>query len=270
MKLVVSHRTEYRFDTPIRGVVQSHRLTPTSNLGQNVLHWSVEVPGALVGAAFRDGAGDWVQTVSLRSEVEALVVEVGGEVLTEDLSGVLKGHRESVHPLVYLRTTRATDGTHEVRELAQDAVAGETEILGRAHALSRAVRGAVDYVPSMTDSSTTAAEALDLGKGVCQDHAHLLIAAAICTGIPARYVAGYLYADGAAGQAEASHAWAELHVEGLGWIGFDPANECCPDARYIRIGSGFDAQDAAPIRGVSSGQATEHLDVSVSVGQVQQ
>ncbi len=270
MKLTVSHRSEYTFDTPIRGVVQSHRLTPASNVGQNVLHWSVNVPGALVGAAFRDGAGDWIQTVSLRNEVEALVVEVSGEVLTEDLSGVLKGHREGVHPQVYLRTTRATDSTHEVRELAEEAIAGESDILGRAHALSRAVRGAVDYVPSMTDSSTTAAEALDLGKGVCQDHAHLLIAAAICAGIPARYVAGYLYTEGSEARNEASHAWAELFVDGLGWIGFDPANECCPDARYIRLGSGYDAQDAAPIRGVSSGAATEHLDVSVSVGQVQQ
>jgi transglutaminase-like putative cysteine protease len=67
---------------------------------------------------------------------------------------------------------------------------------------------------------------------------------------------------------EAAHAWAEIHVAGLGWVGFDPANECCPDARYIRLGSGLDAQDAAPIRGIARGQsatAPEALDVTVQV-----
>ena len=71
--------------------------------------------------------------------------------------------------------------------------------------------------------------------------------------MPARYVTGYLFTEDA--EAEAAHAWAELHVDGLGWIGFDPANRCCPDERYIRLGSGRDAREAAPIRGVSRGGA---------------
>ena len=66
-------------------------------------------------------------------------------------------------------------------------------------------------------------------------------------------------------EGEAAHAWAELHVDGLGWIGFDPANRCCPDERYIRLGSGRDAREAAPIRGVSRGGAGEAMDVTVVV-----
>ena len=69
---------------------------------------------------------------------------------------------------------------------------------------------------------------------------------------------------------EAAHAWAEVHVAGLGWVGFDPANRCCPDDRYIRLGSGLDAQDAAPIRGIARGVGAESLDVTVAVQALQQ
>jgi transglutaminase-like putative cysteine protease len=69
---------------------------------------------------------------------------------------------------------------------------------------------------------------------------------------------------------EAAHAWAELWVAGLGWVGFDPANRCCPDARYIRLGSGMDARDAAPIRGIARGMGAETMDVSVAIQSVQQ
>ncbi|MGL6211115.1 MAG: transglutaminase-like domain-containing protein, partial [Paracoccaceae bacterium] len=106
-------------------------------------------------------------------------------------------------------------------------------------------------------------EALAQGAGVCQDHAHVLIAAARHLGLPARYVSGYLLVTG--DTSEAAHAWAEVHVKGLGWVGFDPTNRCCPDARYIRLGSGLDAQDAAPIRGVSQGLGEESLMVTVAV-----
>ena len=97
-----------------------------------------------------------------------------------------------------------------------------------------------------------------------------MIAAARVLGLPGRYVAGYLFAGAADAPQEAAHAWAEIWIAGLGWVGFDPTNACCPDDRYIRLGSGFDAQDAAPIRGVAQGRVSESLDVAVAVGAVQQ
>ncbi|WP_425052073.1 transglutaminase family protein [Psychromarinibacter sp. S121] len=270
MRLSVSHRTHYSFGEPIAGVVQSHRLQPADCENQRILNWSVTVEGGLAGAGFRDGAGDWVQTVTLRRAVAGVSILVEGLVETQDLNGVLTGHSEKVHPSVYLRDTRATMPSIAIRRMAEELAASETSPLDLAHGLSRKVSELIEYRPGETDASTSATEALELGYGVCQDHAHVLIAAAISVGIPARYVAGYLYSEAGDEMAEASHAWAELHLEGLGWVGFDAANECCPDGRYIRLGSGFDALDAAPIRGVAHGETTEHLDVEVSVGQVQQ
>jgi transglutaminase-like putative cysteine protease len=272
MRLRVLHETVSHFDPPMRGVVQSHRLTPSLFEGQQVIDWEVTVEDAARGAGFRDGAGDWVETVSLLGPVERMTVLVAGEVETFDLAGVLKGHRELIPPMTYLRPTRATRADRALIELAADTVAGLGTVgaLAKAHALSAAVADAIRYTPGETEHGTTAAEALALGRGVCQDHAHALIACALSLDIPARYVTGYLFASEATGLHEASHAWAELHVEGLGWVGFDPSNRCCPDERYIRIGSGADAVEAAPIRGVAQGAGHERLDVKVIVDQAAQ
>lgn len=270
MRLSVTHKTVYRFDAPMRGVVQSLRLTPSAFEGQQVIDWTIDVAGATRGAAFRDGAGDWVETASLIGPVEEAVVEVKGHVETLDLSGVLRGHRETVPPLAYLEDTRATRPDTALTDLAESAVEGipETENLERAHALCHAVRDAISYTPGQTEHVTTAAEALALGHGVCQDHAHALIAAAHVLGMPARYVTGYLNAGGTA--SEASHAWTEIYIDSLGWVGFDASNGVCPDENYIRIGSGEDAVGAAPIRGVAQGGGEEAMDVEVSVTQAQQ
>ena len=142
--------------------------------------------------------------------------------------------------------------------------------LEQAHALSAAISDAIAYHPGETHAQTTAAEALSLGLGVCQDHAHALIGVAQSVEMPARYVTGYLHSSEDGQAHEASHAWAEIHVAGLGWVGFDPSNRCCPDERYIRLGSGYDSIDAAPIRGIAKGSGDESLMVSVAVQQVSQ
>lgn len=272
MRLTVSHVTRYRYASPIRQVVQSHRLTPSRFAGQRTLDWKVEVEGGRFGTPFVDGAGDSIRTMSLHGLVEAIDIHVSGTVDTLDLAGVLKDHKERISPLVYLRTTRATRPDAALRKLSAKAVAGipDNAFLERAHALAAAVAAAIVYAPGETHAHTTAAEALGLGLGVCQDHTHALIACAVAAGIPGRYVSGYLFASAEGVPHEASHAWAELYVEGLGWVGFDPANRCCPDERYIRLGSGVDSVAAAPIRGVSFGTASENLDVTVAVTAVQQ
>lgn len=264
MLLNVDHTTLYRYDRPVRGVVQSHRLTPSRFGGQQVLDWAVTVSGGSMGGGFRDGAGDWVQGWTVAGPVTEIEVRVRGQVQTTDTAGILRGHKELVPPEAYLRDTNATEPDEALRELAQFLIRAETPLAG-SHALADAISKAIAYKPGSTQAHTTAAQALAQGEGVCQDHAHALIAAARAADVPARYVSGYLQAGADGGDHEAAHAWAELYLQGFGWIGFDPANRCCPDARYIRLGSGLDAQDAAPIRGISRGQGTEILSVAVAV-----
>ena len=268
MIFTVNHVTTYRYDAPMRFAVQSLRLFPSRFDGQRAVRWDVSVEGGLRGGSFRDGAGDKVEGWSLRGPVEEVRVLVSGEIETTDTAGVLRGHRETINPLVYLRGTALTKPDAALRELAL-SVTGE-DALDKAHKLSAAVSEAISYVPGVTESATTAAEALALGQGVCQDHAHALIACAHVLGMPARYVSGYLHSSADGTPHDAAHAWAEIHVGSLGWVGFDAANGCCPDDRYVRLGSGYDAQDAAPVRGTTFGLGAESLDVRVQVEEMEQ
>ncbi len=272
MKLHIRHVTHYKFDTPVKRLIQSHRLTPADHEGQKVLEWSVSCEGAIRGSSFLSGAGDYTETVCVQGPAEDIEIIVEGTVETQDCAGVLRGHREKVLPSAYLRPTQQTQPDAAIRSLAETAIEGLDVSAGldRAHALAAAVNDAIEYVSGETEPATTAAEALAGGKGVCQDHTHVLMSAARWVDMPARYVTGYLYSD-ANGQAHGeSHAWAELYVDGLGWVGFDAANRCCPNDLYVRLGSGLDAQDAAPIRGLIEGQATEDLTAKVVVTDVAQ
>lgn len=265
MLLHVTHSTAYSFDPPRSRVIQSHRMTPAGNAGQTIRDWHISADGARFGASFIDGAGDTVTTMTVPGPVSALTIAVEGTVETADTSGVLRGHRETMAPDVYLRRTRMTAPGMSIVALADRVSDNESDPLKTAHSMAGLVAEAITYSPGTTHAAMTAAEALELGHGVCQDHAQVLISLARVRGVPARYVTGYLFSDAEDGAAEASHAWAELHVPDLGWVGFDPANRCCPDARYIRIGSGLDAADAAPIRGISLGAGEETMDIDVSV-----
>jgi transglutaminase-like putative cysteine protease len=268
MRLAIRHRTVYAFDAPMRWITQSHRLTPSACASQRTVEWRVLVEGAEIGARFTDGAGDVVSTMTLAGPVERVEVLVEGVVETFDTAGILRDHRETISPRVYLVETPAVRPSAGLIALTAAALEGATDAdgpLARAHRLSAAVADAIAYAPGASHAHTTAAEALERGEGVCQDHAHAVIAVAHAAGMPARYVTGYLLAREDGAPEEASHAWAEIWVPSLGWVGFDAANRCCPDERFVRLGSGRDAREAAPIRGVSRGGGAEAMDVSVTV-----
>ena len=98
MLLQVNHITRYRYDQPVRGVVQSHRLTPTPTEGQTVRDWVITVTDGLRGGTFRDGAGDLVHSWSVLGPVSEIAVTVTGTIETKDMAGLLKGPREMLAP----------------------------------------------------------------------------------------------------------------------------------------------------------------------------
>lgn len=272
MILTVLHKTRYQFATPVRGIIQSLRLAPSKCDSQKVLDWSIEIPGATLSTPFRDGCGDMLCSATIRAAVPEIEVTVSGRVETIDTAGILRGHRDRVPPRAYMRNTPRTDANRVIQALATDALADAQNAsqLEQAHLLMQAVAEALPYQPGVTEAHSTAAEAMTAGAGVCQDHAHVLIACAHVAGLPARYASGYLLASSDGEAHEASHAWAEIYIDDLGWVGFDAANRCCPNDHYIRLGSGLDALDAAPIRGLVRADVAENLDVQVVIEATQQ
>lgn len=263
MRLKISHMTEYSYGEPVEFALQRLRLTPQDGPGQQVLNWQTSVTGAGREAAYKDHFGNQVELVSIHDGSWSISVMAMGEVETEDRNGVFGPHAGYAPLWLFRRETPLTKPGKLVRELAR-SIDGDGE-LARLHALMATVAGTVEYKKDATGSETTAEQALELKAGVCQDHAHVFIAAARQMGLPARYVSGYMLDAGA--RDAASHAWAEAHVHGLGWVGFDPTNLICPDERYVRIATGLDYTDTAPISGMRIGTTPETIVVSVSVEQ---
>ena len=124
------------------------------------------------------------------------------------------------------------------------------------------------YVPDTTSAVSPIEHILESRQGVCQDYAHVMIAIARSWDIPARYVSGYLYIASQGGEGApqtASHAWVECRLPDLGWVGFDPTNRCLAEERHVRVATGRDYQDVAPVRGVFVGGAEVRLAVDVRV-----
>lgn len=264
MRISIGHVSRYVYSEPTKYSILALRLTPPTFQGQRVVEWRVSAPGIDAAKAFRDGFGNMVQLTTCTEEhCESLII-AKGVVETEDRAGVVRGFSDPAPIRVYRRQTAKTAATDEIRALCR-AAGAKLDIRGM-HNLMHAVRDAVEYRIGATNAHTTAAEALRDGEGVCQDHAHVFISAARALNVPARYVSGY-FLTGADEPADANHAWAEVWLEGLGWVGFDPANRICPTEKYVRLASGLDATYAAPIRGSRRGIANEELDVIVEVQQ---
>lgn len=262
MRITIRHLTEYAYEPPAPRVAFRLKIFPSPNRAQAIDSWRVSVNGEAVEPmltnAFGDPEGLWFSG----RDAAAAAVLAEGTVETTDTAGVL-GRVGAAPPALFLRQTPLTRSDAEIRLLAEAAEGDEP--LARMHALSAAVHESLIYRPGVTNSGTTAAQALALGAGVCQDKTHLFIAAARAGGTPARYVVGYLLDEEA--PLQESHAWAEVHLEGLGWVGFDPTNQVCPTANYVRLCTGLDADNAAPIRGSITGAAEHRMQVTVDIGQ---
>ena len=264
MRVSIGHVTRYTYAEPTGYSIQSLRLTPPSFQGQRVVEWRITAPGIDKAISFRDGFGNRVHLAVCNSWHSEVLIIAKGVVETEDHAGVVKGLNEPAPPRIFLRQTARTQPNSALADLAASARADGT--LSGMHRLMGAVADRVAYKIGSTSAHTSAAEALAAGEGVCQDHAHVFIAAARTINVPARYVCGYFFAGGDE-PSEAHHAWAEVWIGDLGWVGFDPANRLCPTDRYVRLATGLDALSAAPIRGARRGTSHEELDVIVEVQQ---
>ena len=266
MQLRIAHTTTYGFERPSTYGLQQLRLTPKSRPGQTVGTWAMRIDGGQIETEFTDHHANTVSLISFSPDATEIAVQCEGIVDTEDHSGII-GKQKGFMPLwLFRRSTELTRAGANVRSLAKGLKDAHDDDVTLLHDLSARILEAVPYQLGGTDAATSADAAIEHGKGVCQDHAHIFIAAARAMDFPARYVSGYLMMNDRAEQ-DASHAWAEAHVDGIGWIGFDVSNAISPDARYVRVATGLDYREAAPVSGLRFGQGGETLKVNIEVQQ---
>jgi transglutaminase-like putative cysteine protease len=272
MRIHISHTTTYRYDTPPTGVTQLLRLTPRHYDGQYVCDWRIDVSADCRLHQHEDAFGNITHSFTADGRFDELSVAVEGEVDTSDAHGVVTGTFERFPPSMFLRETPLTQPDAAIVEFteAARASAGTADPLPLLHSLLATVNREIAYDTDPTHSATTAAEAFALRRGVCQDLTHIFIAATRLLGLPARYIGGHFcQLDGSPAQ-EAGHAWAEVYVENLGWVGFDPTNCISATDAHVRVAVGLDYLGAAPVRGTRFGGGGETLTVAVRVEQARQ
>ena len=260
MRFSILHRTRYRYTLPVQYSIQHLRLTPRDEPHQRTLRWRLKTPGKPTEAT--DAYGNLVHTLALTYTHGDVEIEARGEVEVDALdAGRLNEMAGGPPPLSYLASTPLTEPDERVRDFAARRLRG----MG-AHALldfAGEICGAIEYQPGTTAVTSTAGEALQLGRGVCQDHAHVFIAACRARGLPARYVSGYVH-PGDAPHA-ASHAWADVYLRDAGWVSLDVTHRCFASEHLCRLAVGRDYLSAGPIRGVRVGGGEETLEVRVNI-----
>jgi transglutaminase-like putative cysteine protease len=271
MRVAVTHVTRFRFAEPASHSIHDTRLVPRPAAGQRLLSWSVRGPGRR--AEWTDGHGNAVTTFSVARRHADVTIDVDGvyEWVGED-SWLQYAERDPLPPAFWLRNHGLARHDARLDPLIADLVPGVAGTAGRLpllHGLMRRVHDRIAYRVGVSDVKTDALQAFGRGAGVCQDLAQVFIACCRRLGVPARYVGGYLRTDDGNKVGSPCPAWAEAHVEGLGWVGFDPANCASPTHDYLKLAVGLDYAEAAPVTGRRIGPGGEaEMTVEVVVRRI--
>lgn len=266
MRLTVNHTTKYQYDAPVDYGLQQVRLTPKKRDGQQTIHWDLSVEGGKKELSFTDQHNNHVDLISIDPGGDQLIIHCEGEIEVSESTGVLGQHQGFMALWNFRQETALTKGGTKVAALITELGNDFSDDISKAHALSTLIVQHVPYEIGKTNAETNAEGALTAGGGVCQDHAHIFITAMRALGYPSRYASGYLMMNDRVDQ-DATHAWAEAHFDGIGWVGFDVSNGYSPDERYIRIATGLDYSDASPVSGMRYGGTKENMVVQLQVQQ---
>lgn len=270
MRLRITHETIYHYDQPIDRAIEILRLTPQNHNGQYVSSWRLDVSTDGLLTRIEDPFGNITHSLSFDGPLDRLIITAGGEVVTNDTAGIVRGARDRLPAGVFLRPTEFTETTPAIHALADGLFSEARDTLDFLHRLNMTVFDRFLLAPARHGAVRPAGEVLADAEhpATPQDLAHLFITLARQAHVPARYVCGYLHRPEASREADAGHAWVEAFVEGLGWIAFDPSLGMCPVDAHVRVSIGLDCAGAAPIRGARAGGGQEEISVNITVEEI--
>jgi transglutaminase-like putative cysteine protease len=282
MLLEIRHVTEYHYAGPVRESVMELWMQPQKGGAQRLVSFELDVDPPARLFSYADSFGNAVYHFDVPQPHRTLRIEARAAVETDprvDLpaamdygewdrlrSGFVQSETfEFLQPHGYAVETPALHAFTEKRGI--NALRRHDPLTALIK-LNEAIYSAFDYVPGITEADSPIDLALESGKGVCQDFSHVMLAICRSWGLPARYVSGYLFTDRSEGDRsdpDATHAWVEVFLPSLRWVGFDPTNNMLAGERHVAVAIGRDYGDVPPSRGVYKGEEDSQLVVGVSV-----
>jgi transglutaminase-like putative cysteine protease len=273
-RLRIRHTTRVTYDGDARASYNEVRMAPLTLPGQTALENRFEVRPAVPVWTYWDYWGSEVRSFDLQAAHHELTLTANCTVETSPAPPLppalawadLAGAAERARLLEFLDPTPRTTIDASLSAQARSLAAG-ADPHAAAAALSDWVHDRVAYVPGVTGVLTSAQEAWDEGRGVCQDMAQLTVALMRATGLPARYVSGYLHPDPSAPTGETvqgqSHAWVEYWAGD--WVALDPTNRSRAGECHVTVARGRDYTDVPPLRGIYHGAPSSTMNVTVEV-----
>ena len=286
MRYRVRHVSKLAYDAPVARARFNLRLKPRLRRGQKLESESLRLSPQ--PSTHEDQRGPyWVKTTQVGFDNPLETLEVASEFVMDVAIPVLPTNGPAISavrveameaadlsdlaPAPYLFASRITTMSKPITDWASVHLLDEADILTAVGSLMGALHAEFTYAPGTTDSRTPPEEAFASRSGVCQDFTHVMIMALRAHGIPAAYVSGYLLTLPPPGKeklvgADAMHAWVDVWCgRELGWIGFDPTNNCLVTEDHIAIAMGRDYADVSPIDGTFIGSAPQSMSSAVDV-----
>lgn len=282
MLLEIRHVTQYRYAYPVRESVMEVWMQPQKSIRQRLVSFDLELDPPAQVFSYADSFGNAVYHFDVPQPHDSLTITARSAVETQpptplpehlDLgewdrlrSEFLRGENfDFLRPHGFARESEALHkfmADHDIDALRN------RDPLSALKTLNKTLYDSFGYEAGVTRADSPIDDVLKAGKGVCQDFAHVMIAICRSWGIPARYVSGYLFTDrkhGDRSDPDATHAWVEVFLPSVRWIGFDPTNNTHATERHVACAIGRDYSDVPPSRGVYKGEAESQLAVGVAV-----
>ena len=276
----IRHLTRFRYGRSISESIMETRMHPRSDSHQHCLTFSLSVSPRCRVFSYRDHLGNNVQHFDIPGEHTQLVIVAESVVEQQPMPEVpaflAPDAWQALDELIetgdywemLLPSMFAVESPALIRLAAQLDVVRRDDPLTLVHEINQRLFNYFEYVPRATRVDSPIDEAILSSKGVCQDFAHTMIALLRHVRIPARYVSGYLYRsreDHDRSTPDATHAWVDVLLPHLGWVGFDPTNNLVAHHRHIRTAVGRDYHDVPPTHGLFRGKTDSDLYVAVQV-----
>ena len=302
MLLEIRHLTQYHYAEPVRESVMELWMQPWKGAGQRLISFEIDIEPAARLFSYADPFGNAVYHFDVPQPHQSLRIEARSAVETNPRVDLPEALDIVSHAAVETQAPTALPDRLDLGEwdrLRSEFVRGEhldflkphgfveyspalaafskkhklddlrkQDPLTAVRQVSKIIHDNLDYQTGLTTAESRIDVALGLGRGVCQDFSHIMIAILRQWGIPARYVSGYLFTDRAAGDRsdpDATHAWVEVFLPSLRWTAFDPTNNILGGERHVSVAVGRDYDDVPPSRGVYKGEAESQLAVAVNV-----
>jgi len=276
MLLSIQHKTELSYAEPISESVMELRMAPRNDGQQTVRTFGLAVGPEAPVFEHLDWQGNRAHHFSIVDVHDKVVIVASSlvdthlrrlrlEELTDTLPLPSLGHRNQDFLLSHGPVQRDPRLSQFAEHLGILTEKRASVVL---LSVTERLRELVSYTKGVTTSATSVSDVLDLGKGVCQDYAHVALAIFRMLGVPSRYVSGYLFKPQSA-ELE-THAWVEAFVPSAGWIGLDPTHGEVASEAHVAVAAGRSYADVPPNRGVYRGGAEERIEVSVRIQRMDQ